>query len=111
MRRISLLAGVIAALTVTLVVLAGGEDGLPRCDGSFQGTIDRAPDAGFSTREGAAAEALAVFYDVEPHHLVLEEEGGGLYKVTELNGVAVEAPPTVSIERVDQGFVATGITC
>lgn len=111
MRRIGLAVGILAILAIGFVALAGGPGTLPKCDGSFQGTLDSGPDAAFATREDAAVHALEITYDVSPNHLVLQEDRGALFTVTEMDGVALEAPPTVAIERIEAGFVPTGVIC
>jgi hypothetical protein len=111
MRRVGLAVGILAVLAGGVVALAGGQGTLPVCDGSYQGSLDAGAGAGFASREEAAAHALGVSFDVDVGDLVLEGSGGALFKVAELEGTALESPPTVAIERTAAGYVPTGVLC
>jgi hypothetical protein len=109
-RAISLVA-ILATVFSGSLTCAPASAEIPVCRGEFQSSIENGPDGALPTPESAAASALEVTYQTDVRIVVLSSRAGSRYVVTSIDGVVLEDPPTVRLERTERGFTPTGVIC
>jgi hypothetical protein len=104
-RRMTIVAALGAFLT-------GCQTQFPRCEGLADYSIDGVWDGSeFRTREDAAIHALEVTFVTNVGSVVLARSGARQYLVVAVDGRRLDAPPTVDIEPVGDGFAPSGVRC
>jgi hypothetical protein len=84
---------------------------IPVCRGDFQSSIINGPHGALPTPESAAARALEVTYQTDVRIVILSPQPGYRYVVTSIDGVALDDPPIVRLERRAKGFIPAGVIC
>ena len=77
----------------------------------MQTTIDSGPGGSLPTREAAAASALESAFDIDIGEVELSELEQNRFMVVRVDERELQDPPTVVIERSEEGFIPTGVLC
>ena len=109
-RAISLVA-ILATIFAGSLTCSPASAGIPVCRGEFQSSIVSGPIGALPTPESAAARALELTYQIDVRFVELAPGDGGRYLVTSIDGVSVQDPPNVRLERTERGFVPSGVVC
>ena len=109
-RAISLVA-ILATVFSGSLTCAPASAEIPVCRGESQSSILNGGDGALPTPEAAAAAALEITYQTDVRIVTLSPQPGSAYVVTSIDGVALEDPPTVMLERTERGSSPTGVIC
>jgi hypothetical protein len=109
-RAISLVA-ILATVFSGSLTCAPASAEIPVCRGEFESSIINGPDGALPTPESAASRALEVTYQTDVRMVVLSPQTGYRYVVTSIDGVALDDPPIVRLERTAKGFIPAGVIC
>ena len=109
-RAISLVA-ILATVFSGSLTCAPASAEIPVCRGAFRSSITNGPEGALPTPESAAARALEVTYQTDVRIVTLSAHAGSRYVVTSIDGVALDDPPAVRLERDERGFVPVGVIC